>query len=115
MSTANVSSSSEYHHHTAHHYANAEAEYVASKFGVWVFLCTEILMFGGLFVGYVIFHERSPEIFHTGAKFLDWRLGALNTVVLLCSSLTMALSIYYAQMNNKKLVLVNLYLTLIAA
>jgi cytochrome c oxidase subunit III len=112
MSTANTE---EYHHHTAHHFDNAEAEYNASKFGVWLFLCTEILMFGGMFVGYILYHERYPEIFHTGAKFLDWRLGAINTIVLLFSSLTMALSIYYAQMNNKKMVLVSLYTTLICA
>src|ERR1700722_13124890 len=101
MSIVNSSHSSEYHHHTAHHFENADAEYNASKFGIWLFLCTEILMFGGLFVGYVIYHGRYPEIFRTGATFLDWRLGALNTVVLLVSSLTMALSIYYAQMDNK--------------
>jgi cytochrome c oxidase subunit III len=115
MSIANTNSSGEYHHHTAHHFESADAEYNASKFGLWLFLCTELLMFGGLFVGYVIYHGRYPEIFHTGAKFLDWRLGALNTVVLLFSSLTMALSIYYAQMNNKKMVLINLYITLACA
>lgn len=112
MSTGNTQ---EYHHHAAHHFENADAEYNASKFGVWLFLCTEILMFGGLLVGYIIYHERYSEIFTTGAKFLDWKLGALNTVVLLFSSLTMALSIYYAQMNNKKLVLVNLYITMACA
>lgn len=115
MSTVNTHSDGVFQHHTAHHFQNAEAEYVASKFGVWLFLCTEILMFGGLFVGYVIFHEKYPEIFHTGASFLDWRLGALNTVVLLFSSLTMALSIHYAQLNNKKLVLTHLYITLACA
>src|SRR5580704_18256605 len=103
MNIVNRPTADKYHHHTAHHFESAEAEYNASKFGVWLFLCTEILMFGGLFVGYVIYHERYPEIFHTGAKFLDWRLGALNTVVLLCSSLTMALSIYYAQLGKKHL------------
>jgi cytochrome c oxidase subunit 3 len=107
--------SPEYVHHTAHHFESADAEYRASKFGIWLLLCTEIVMFGGLFVGYVIYHERYPEMFHVGASFLDWRLGALNTVVLLFSSLTMALSIYYAQVNNKKMVLINLYITLICA
>lgn len=115
MSTANVQHGGEFHHHTPHHFANAEEEYNASKFGLWLFLATEILMFGGLFVGYVIYHERYPEIFHTGAKFLDWRLGALNTVVLLISSLTMALSIHYAQVGNKKAIVWNLYATFICA
>lgn len=101
-----------YHHHYAHHFDSAEHEYETSKFGLWTFLLTEILMFGGLFVGYIIFHQLHPEMFHAGSKFLDWKLGALNTVILLFSSLTMALSIYYAQQNNKFKTLVNLYITL---
>lgn len=112
MSTANVDYSNGGH---AHHYDSAEAEYHASKFGTWTFLVTEILMFGGLFVGYILYHEKYPAMFHAGSTFLDWRLGAFNTVVLLISSLTMALSIYYAQMNDKKKVLINLYITLICA
>ena len=72
-----------------------------AKFGTWVFLVTEILMFVGLFVGYILFHEKYPKMFHEGSTFLNWRLGAINTVVLLVSSLTMALSIYYAQLGKK--------------
>lgn len=109
MSTGNTT----YHHHTAHHFESAEHEYNASKFGMWAFLLTEILMFGGLFVGYVIFHQRTPEMFHAGSTFLDWRLGAVNTLVLLFSSLTMALSIYYAQKNDRAKTLLNLYVTFI--
>jgi len=100
-------------HHYAHHYESAEHEYLTTKFGTWMFLVTEIVMFGGLFVGYIIFHEKFHEMFHEGSTFLNWRLGALNTVVLLVSSLTMALSIYYAQLEKKNLVLFNLYVTLI--
>jgi cytochrome c oxidase subunit 3 len=102
-------------HHYAHHFASAEAEYNASKFGTWTFLVTEICMFGGLFVGYILYHERFSDTFHVGSTFLDWRLGALNTVVLLISSFTMALSIFYAQTNQKAKVLLNLYLTLALA
>lgn len=109
MSTVNTTG---HVHHHAHHFESAEHEYNAAKFGTWVFLVTEILMFGGLFVGYILFHQKFPTTFHAGSKFLDWHLGALNTVVLLVSSLTMALSIYYAQHNNKKMVLTNLYITL---
>lgn len=112
MSTVNSAHESGGHHH-AHHFESAEAEYNASKFGTWTFLVTEILMFGGLFVGYILYHEKYPEMFQAGSKYLDWRLGAFNTVVLLLSSLTMALSIYYAQMNNKAKVLLNLYITLV--
>ena len=84
-------------HHPAHHFENARQEESACKLGMWLFLCTEILMFGGLFVGYIIYKRMYPDVFLQGASFLDWKLGALNTVVLLISSLTMALSIYYVQ------------------
>jgi cytochrome c oxidase subunit III len=113
MSTVNSAAHGDHQHHHAHHYDSAEHEYNASKFGTWVFLVTEILMFGGLFVGYILFHQKYHEMFHVGSTFLNWRLGALNTAVLLFSSLTMALSIYYAQMGKKNLVLLNLYITLI--
>lgn len=110
-----MSTASTHHgeHHHAHHFESAAAEYDASKFGTWTFLVTEILMFGGLFVGYIIFHQKYPEMFHAGSKFLDWKMGAFNTIVLLVSSLTMALSIYYAQHNDKAKTLFNLYVTLI--
>jgi cytochrome c oxidase subunit 3 len=101
-----------YHHHHAHHFDSDEHEYSTAKLGIWSFLLTEILMFGGLFVGYVIYHGKNPAMFHAGSTFLDWKLGALNTIVLLVSSLTMALSIYYAQHNNKAKTLLNLYITL---
>ena len=115
MSTANHASHAPGERHHAHHFDSAEHEYNATKFGTWTFLLTEMLMFGGLFVGYILFHEKYPDMFHAGSRFLDWRLGSLNTVVLLASSLSMALSIYYAQHNNKKMTLFNLYFTLICA
>lgn len=110
-----MSTDSTYEHHPAHHFRDAEHEVEASKFGLWLFLCTEILMFGGLFVGYAIFHAMYPEIFVAGSKFLDWRLGALNTVILLISSFTVVMAIYSAQTNKKKWVLINLYITLACA
>jgi cytochrome c oxidase subunit 3 len=114
MSSANIGSQPTTRHH-AHHFESAEHEYDATKFGTWTFLLTEMLMFGGLFVGYILFHEKYPEMFHAGSRFLDWRLGSLNTVVLLASSLSMALSIHYAQHNDKKKTLFTLYFTLICA
>ncbi len=100
-------------HHHAHHFNDAEHEYVTSKEGVWIFLTSEILMFGALFVGYLIYANMYPEIFIEGSKSTDWRLGALNTVVLLFSSLTMALGIYYCQMNDKKKAVLNLGITIL--
>ena len=86
----------------AHHFDTYEQQSSAGKLGVWLFLATEILMFGGLFVGYIIYHGEYPEIFKAGSYFLDWKKGAINTVVLLASSFTMAISIYYAQKNQMK-------------
>jgi len=89
-------------HHFAHHYESAEHEYATSKEGVWLFLTSEILMFGGLFVGYIIFQNMYPEVFAEGARHLNWKLGALNTLVLLTSSLTMVLGIHYSQAGDRK-------------
>lgn len=101
MSTANQPHAGHTHHY-AHHFDSAEHEYDTTKQGVWTFLVTEILMFGGLFVGYIIFHHIYPEVFRIGATFTDWRLGAANTVVLLTSSLTMALGIFFIQTGKPK-------------
>ena len=99
------------HHSHAHHFESAVHEENACKLGLWIFLCTEILMFGGLFAAYAIYHNQYPEMFLAGSKFLDWKLGSLNTVVLLLSSFTMALSIYYAQINKLKFSTLCLWIT----
>lgn len=99
MSTA---SHSHHHPHLAHHFKSMAHQFEAAKLGVWLFLCTEILMFGGLFVGYLVYHSLYPEMFAEGATHLDWRLGATNTVVLLISSFTMAMGIHYAQTNQRQ-------------
>lgn len=112
MSTANHGNTHSVRHH-AHHYESAEHEHQSSKEGVWVFLCTEILMFGGLFVAYAIFHHLFPETFKIGSKFTDVRYGATNTVVLLFSSLTMALGIYYCQIKDQKKAVIALSTTII--
>ncbi len=115
MSTAKpvgqTSSGAEHHH--AHHYDNAEHEYQSSKQGIWLFLCTEILMFGGLFVGYAIFHHLYPETFRIGSKFTDVKYGATNTVVLLFSSLTMALGIHYVQVRQQKKAVIAMAITIL--
>jgi cytochrome c oxidase subunit 3 len=90
-------------------------QFDSAKLGVWLFLCTEVLMFGGLFVGYIIYHNLYPEMFAEGASHLDWRLGATNTVVLLISSFTMALGIRFAQTNDRNKSFWMLFLTLCCA
>lgn len=84
-------------HHFGHHYRSALHEFISAKEGIWVFMVTEILMFGGLFVAFFIYHALKPAVFSEGASYLDWRLGALNTFVLILSSWTMALSIHQIQ------------------
>ncbi len=100
-------------HHHAHHFRDANHEFESAKLGIWLFLATEILMFGGLFVGYVIYHGRYTAMFEEGASFLNWKLGAFNTVVLLLSSFTMAMGIQSAQKNNSKAAVKYLAITLI--
>lgn len=100
MSTGNIQKGHE--HHFAHHFKDADHEFESSKEGIWIFMVTEILMFGGLFVGYALFHAKYPEMFAEGASHLDWKMGFINTLVLIFSSLTMALGIHYAQKNEPK-------------
>lgn len=101
MSTANHAASG-HKHHFAHHFKDAMHEFVSSKEGIWLFMVTEILMFGGLFVGYFIFHALYPQMFSEGASHLDWRMGSINTVVLIVSSWTMAYSIHLIQKGKNK-------------
>lgn len=74
----------------SHHFDSMEQEHESGKQGVWLFMATEIMMFGGLFVGYFIYRMKYPEAWVEGGSLLSWKLGALNTLVLLFSSFTMA-------------------------
>ena len=85
------------------------------KFGMWMFLATEVLLFGGLFAAYFIFKYRYHELFVKGSSHLDWRMGSLNTLVLLISSYTMAMAVDAAQRSENKKLIRNLLLTLLFA
>ena len=112
MSTAN---SATIEHHHAHHYESEEHQYDSSKQGIWLFMATEILMFGGLFVAYLIYKSLYPSVWHEGSKLLNVAFGATNTVVLITSSLTMALAIYFIQLNRRFLSIVMLSITIACA
>jgi cytochrome c oxidase subunit III len=99
------------HHHHAHHFRDGEHEFDTAKHGVWLFLVTEIMMFGGLFVAYVIFRNKHPEIFVEGSQFLDWKMGAINTAVLIFSSFTMALGIHFCQKGQQAKAVLALWTT----
>jgi len=87
----------------AHHFESMDQQRQSTKLGMWLFLATEILFFGGLFVFYTVYRGNHPEIFVFGAHFLDTALGALNTVVLIFSSFTIAWAVRAAQLKQIKL------------
>jgi len=98
-----------------HHFKDMDQQFNAAKIGMWLFLVTEVLMFGGLFIGYGIMHSRHPEAFMAAHHHLNRTLGALNTVVLLLSSFTMVMAVWAAQTSRKKLVILFLLITLLCA
>ena len=99
----------------AHHFNSKEHQYSSAKQGLWLFMATEILMFGAIFAAYAIYRNIYPASFAQGSSFLDWRLGFINTLVLIFSSFTMALAIYYCQTNRHRAAVLNLSLTLVCA
>ncbi|MFT4592688.1 MAG: cytochrome c oxidase subunit 3 [Phycisphaerales bacterium] len=101
--------------HLQHHYRDMEQQHDAAKLGIWLFLATEILLFGGLFCGYAVFRANHEDLFVWGEQFLDERYGAANTAVLLISSLTMAMAITYVQQEKKRAALVTLGITFVCA
>lgn len=99
----------------AHHFESAEHEFNTSKFGMWLFLVSEVMLFGGLFVAYIIFRNLYPEMYVEASHHLNKIMGGTNTVVLLFSSLTMALAIGAAQRNEPKKSARYLIITLLCA
>ncbi|GIW72447.1 MAG: cytochrome c oxidase subunit III [Planctomycetota bacterium] len=91
-------------HHPAlqHHFENLEQQADAATLAMWLFLVTEILLFGGLFVGFAIYQTWYPELWHAAHKKLDPVLGTVNTVVLLVSSFTVAYAIRMAQLGKQR-------------
>jgi len=86
---------------------------LASKTGMWLFLFTEMLLFGGLFIVYSVHRYRNPVAFHLAAQDLSVVIGTINTIILLISSTTIAMSITALQKRNKKLCLLLLGVTII--
>ncbi len=106
-----------YHDRYTHqpHWRTNAAEFDAAKFGMWLFLATEVLLFAGLFCAYAVFRMLYPEAWTNGSHYLDWRWGALNTVILLLSSFTIAMSIHNAQKNQQGWLKFNLAFTVLCA
>src|SRR5918994_534659 len=92
----------------AHHFDDAEQQYFAAELGMWLFLATEVLFFGGALCGYSYYRYAYPQEFIAGSHHLDVVLGTINTAVLLTSSLTMVLSVHAAQTGRRGALIANL-------
>jgi cytochrome c oxidase subunit 3 len=97
----------------AHHFDDFEQQREAGTLGMWAFLITEILFFGGMFMAYILYRTKYPDAFAFASAHLNWKLGAANTAVLIISSLTMALAVYYSQVGDKKMLMLFIVLTMI--
>jgi cytochrome c oxidase subunit 3 len=85
------------------HEQAAHRDYAGAKIGMWLFLFTELVLFGGLFLLYSAYRAKYPHEFHEGGNELNFVIGVINTLVLLTSSLSMALSITAIQKGNRRL------------
>ncbi len=85
-----------------HHFATLEQQRQAASLGMWLFLAQEIMFFGGMFLGYAVYRTLYPEAFVVGSSLLSIGWGAFNTVVLIVSSLTVALAVRSAQLNRPR-------------
>lgn len=102
-------------HKVAHHYESHVQEFQSCKLAFWLFLATEILLFGGMFAAYFVYHGLYPKTFHAGGHELNWKLGSLNTLILLTSSYTMAMGVRACQLSQKKQMMTYLTLTVLGA
>jgi cytochrome c oxidase subunit III len=96
-----------------HQFNDVEQQYEAASLGMWVFLVTEIMFFGGLFTGYTVYRTAYPLAFAAGSQHLDILLGGVNTAVLISSSLTMALAVHSAQIGERQTLVCYLLLTML--
>jgi cytochrome c oxidase subunit III len=98
--------------YVAHHFDDAAQQHDASALGMWLFLVTEIMFFGGLFLTYVVYRTDYPVAFHAASHELDVTLGTFNTAVLITSSLTMALAVHASQVSRRGMLVICLLLTM---
>src|SRR5262249_44460514 len=106
----------EHHHHhppaLAHHFEDLGQQSGAGTLGMWVLLVTEVLFLGGLFLAYTIYRGWYPDAFAVSSHELDIVLGTTNTMVLITSSLTMAMAVHSAQLGHRQKLMIFLVLTM---
>ncbi|MGA2711756.1 MAG: cytochrome c oxidase subunit 3 family protein [Bryobacteraceae bacterium] len=100
-------------HAVEHHFEDADQQKDAATVGMWVFLVTEVMFFGGLFLAYFAYRQAYPAAFASASNKTNLLIGAVNTTVLICSSLTMALAVHCAAIGKKSLIVLFLVLTLL--
>lgn len=100
---------------SVHENHSTQIDSETGKLGMWIFLFTELFLFGGLFLVYAVFRAKYSEDFHSAASELNTFIGTLNTVFLITSSMTVAMSITAVQKNQKKLAMFLLVVTIILA
>ncbi len=101
------------HRALQHHFENMEQQREAGTLGMWVFLVTEIMFFGGMFLAYTLYRYKYPAAFASASNHLDIRLGAINTVVLIVSSFTMAMAVFSTQVGKRRNTIIFLLLTMV--
>jgi len=99
-------------HGLAHHFDTLDQQTEATTLGMWVFLVTEVLFFGGLFLVYTVYRSWYPDAFAAASHSLDITLGTINTAVLITSSLTMALAVHAAQLGQRRALMLFLVATM---
>ena len=105
-----------HHHHNPallHHFATEQQQRDSASFGMWIFLATEVMFFGGLFCAYLIYRHWYFGDFAAASTSINAKLGGANTAVLICSSLTVVLAIWAAQTSRRSLMLLMLVLTML--
>lgn len=110
-----MSASESTNSHLAHHFDDVEQQFEAARIGMWLFLVTEVLFFGGMVAGYLVYRVYFGSAFAEGSRHLDLWLGTFNTAILLCSSLTMALAVHAAQLGHSQRIVRFLVFTILLA
>ncbi|MBX7072655.1 MAG: cytochrome c oxidase subunit 3 [Pirellulales bacterium] len=85
----------------AHHFSSLEQQFNTARVGMWVFLLTEIMFFGGAFLAYIVYRAAYPAAFSAASTHMNFVMGTINTLVLLCSSLTMAMAVWAAHTDQR--------------
>jgi cytochrome c oxidase subunit 3 len=86
----------------AHQFVSLDQQFDAARVGMWSFLLTEIMFFGGAFVSYLVYRSAYPDAFSAGSEHMNFAAGTINTIVLLCSSLTMAMAVWSAENDQRR-------------